>query len=309
MEKLKKLNKENLKIGFIGQGWIGKNYADNFEERGFNAVRYSLEKKYKGNGDKVDACDIVFIAVPTPTTPKGFDDSILINAIKKVSKTPKIIVIKSTIIPGTTQKLQDMFKKDGLVILHSPEFLTEATAKFDASHPKRNIIGVPEGIDVDSLIKLVMSILPDAPYKAIVPAKVAELVKYAGNCWFYFKVIYINLLYDLANKLGIDYEMVKEAMSFDPRIGFSHLDPIHHDGRGAGGDCFIKDFRVFSKIYGNLLKEDFDGRMILEYMEQKNIELLIKSNKSLDILSGVYGKERVKCDFNNYKKYGKRNSK
>lgn len=294
MEKLKKLNKKELKIGFIGQGWIGKNYADDFEERGFKVVRYSLEKKYKGNGDKVNACDIVFIAVPTPTTPKGFDDSILISAIRKVNKTPKIIVIKSTIIPGTTQRLQDIFKKDGLVILHSPEFLTEATAKFDASHPKRNIIGVPEGIDVDPLIKLVMSILPNAPYKAIVPSRVAELIKYAGNCWFYFKVIYINLLYDLANKLDIDYEMVKEAMSFDPRIGFTHLDPIHHGGRGAGGDCFIKDFATFSKMYEKLFTEDFEGRMILRFMENKNILLLKKSNKSLDILKGVY----------DFKKYG-----
>jgi len=56
-------------IGFIGQGWIGKNYADDFEKRGYETVRYSLEKPYVDNKEKIKDCDLVFIAVPTPTTP------------------------------------------------------------------------------------------------------------------------------------------------------------------------------------------------------------------------------------------------
>ena len=96
----------NNKIGFIGQGWIGKNYADNFEERKFNVIRYGLEKPYNNNGDLIKECDIVFIAVPTPTTPNGFDDSVLFEVIKKIGKN-KIAVIKSTLLPGTTEKIQD----------------------------------------------------------------------------------------------------------------------------------------------------------------------------------------------------------
>ena len=58
-------------IGFIGQGWIGKNYANDFEARGYATVRYALEEPYKANEDKIKDCDIVFIAVPTPSTPTG----------------------------------------------------------------------------------------------------------------------------------------------------------------------------------------------------------------------------------------------
>ena len=75
------------KIGFIGQGWIGKNYADNFEQRGFEVARYGLEAEYNGNKEKIKNCDIVFIAVPTPTTPEGFDCGILKQVIKlKISR-------------------------------------------------------------------------------------------------------------------------------------------------------------------------------------------------------------------------------
>ena len=76
MENKKNINdlKRDLKIGFIGQGWIGKNYADEFERRGFNIVRYSLDEEHKHNGDAIAECDVVFIAVPTPSTIEGFDD-------------------------------------------------------------------------------------------------------------------------------------------------------------------------------------------------------------------------------------------
>jgi hypothetical protein len=61
----------NMKIGFIGQGWIGKNLADHFEERGFETIRFAKEEPYNQNEEALKECDIVFVAVPTPTTPAG----------------------------------------------------------------------------------------------------------------------------------------------------------------------------------------------------------------------------------------------
>jgi predicted dinucleotide-binding enzyme len=58
-------------IGFIGQGWIGRHYADEFESRMYDVVRYSLEEQYIGNKDRISTCTVVFIAVPTPTTLDG----------------------------------------------------------------------------------------------------------------------------------------------------------------------------------------------------------------------------------------------
>jgi UDP-glucose 6-dehydrogenase len=135
--------------------------------------------------------------------------------------------------------------------------------------------------------------LPFAAYQLICHSREAELTKYGGNCWFYFKVIFINLLYDLAGKLGIDYQVVKEAMAADPRIGSTHIDPIHKTGRGAGGHCFIKDFAVFSQMYKDLVGDEL-GQKVLASLKDKNIDLLVKSNKDLDLLKGVYGEEVVK---------------
>lgn len=275
-----------MRIGFIGQGWIGKNYAENFYERGFEVVRYAQETPYNQNRDQIRECDFVFIAVPTPTTPRGFDDSILKEVIPLVG-IGKTAIIKSTILPGTTEKMQKLFPS--VVVLHSPEFLTEATAKYDASNPDRNIIGYASALGAEKA-KEVMDILPNAPYKAIVPSREAELIKYAGNCWFYFKVIYINMLYDLAKRLNVNYETVKKALGFDPRIGFTHLDPVHKSGRGAGGHCFIKDFAAFAGMYRQLFEtEDITGCALLRTMEKKNIELLKNSGKDSELLKGVYG--------------------
>src|SRR3989344_3970134 len=102
------MKKSKLRIGFIGQGWIGKHYADDFERRGFEVVRYSLDVEHANNRDSIGQCGIVFIAVPTPTTPDGFDDSILVDVLPLVGK-GKIAVIKSTVLPHTTDKLQKLY--------------------------------------------------------------------------------------------------------------------------------------------------------------------------------------------------------
>lgn len=285
------------KIGLIGQGWIGKNYADDFEKRGFDVVRYTRSEPYVKNKDAIGECDIVFIAVPTPTTPEGFDDSVLRSVIPLVGE-GKTAVIKSTLVPGTTEAIQ----KDhtDIFIMHSPEFLTEVTAAHDAAHPNRNIVGIP--VDDEAYrekAKEVLVVLPSAPHELICGAKEAELIKYAGNIFLYFKVIYANLLYDLARGSGIDYESVKNAIAADPRIDASHLDALHASGhvgpdsvpgRGAGGHCFIKDFAAFSEMYKEAVGDEL-GMKVLEALKDKNVDLLTQSGKDLDLLEGVYGKK------------------
>lgn len=276
-----------MKIGFIGQGFIGKNYADDFESRGYVVVRYSLEEPYVKNEEKIADCDIVFIAVPTPTTPKGFDYHIVSLALSAVGK-GKTAVIKSTILPGTTEVLQKEYPN--IFVFHSPEFLREVTAASDAAHPDRNIIGIPvENDEYRSKANEVLSILPIAPFSKICASRDAELIKYGGNNFFYLKVVYINLLYDLAQNLGCDWETVRDAMVADPRIGSSHMNPVHTGGRGAGGHCFIKDFAAFSNLYEEC-SGDAEGVNALRALEKKNKKLLSDSGKDLHILEEVYGK-------------------
>ena len=275
-----------MKIGFIGQGWIGKNYANDFEERGYEVIRYGLEEPYTANKERIAECDIVFVAVPTPTTPEGFNIDTVRKVLPLVGK-GKIAIIKSTILPGTTETLQSEFPE--IYVLHSPEFLVEKTAAHDASHPNRNLIGIPvENSEYTEKAELVLSVLPEAPYSSIMKARDAEFVKYAGNCFLFTKVVYMNILYDLVDKMGGDWSEVKDALIHDPRIGESHTEPVHQSGRGAGGHCFIKDFEAFRKMYDAYM-EDSVGSELLSSLVEKNISLLTQSGKDMELLTGVYG--------------------
>ncbi len=276
-----------MKIGFIGQGWIGKNYADSFEDRGFDVVRHANEAPYENNKDEIAKCDIVFIAVPTPSTPEGFDDSILRAVVPLVGK-GKIAVIKSTLLPGTTESIQK--ENPNIFVVHSPEFLREVTARQDTDNPDRNIIGIPvNNEEYRKKAEEVLKILPKAKYVRICKAREAELVKYGGNCFLYSKIVFMNMLYDLSATFGADWEVVCDAMIADPRIGGSHMNPVHESGRGAGGHCFIKDFAVFHEIYAGKHPNDKLGIALLGALVSKNSELLRTSGKDIALLDGVYG--------------------
>lgn len=280
----------NTKIGFIGQGWIGKHYADDFENRSYETVRYSLEEPYVKNKELIKDCKFTLIAVPTPTTPDGFDDSILKEALTLIGS-GNIAVIKSTTIPGVVKSLQTEFPD--IIILHSPEFLVEKTAAHDAAFPERNIIGIPIDNDVyRAAAEKVLAILPRAPYQKIMSSHESELVKYAGNCFLYTKVLYMNILHDIVTKSGGDWSVVRDAMVHDPRIGTSHTEPVHDSGRGAGGHCLIKDFEAFRTYFSDVVS-DQKAMSMLDKMVDYNISLLVNSGKNLDLLAGVYGQEII----------------
>jgi len=279
-------------IGFIGQGWIGKAYADNFEERGYETVRYSLEKQWIKNKDKIRECDIVFIAVWTPTTPNGFDVSVVENVLPLVGK-GKIAVLKSTIVPGTTEELQKKFPD--IILLYSPEFLSVASHLHDAAHPFVNLVGMPaHDAKHFNAAECVMKILPRAPYSDICKSAEAEIFKYTHNTSGYTQVILFNLMYDLAQKMGADWDVVNRAVQADPLIAKRYSNPVHKKGRGAGGGCFIKDVAALRSRYKKLVPEDTLGLKVFEAMEAKNIDLLVSTGKDFDLLEGVYGADVVK---------------
>ncbi|TSC66858.1 MAG: UDPglucose 6-dehydrogenase [Parcubacteria group bacterium Gr01-1014_72] len=196
-------------------------------------------------------------------------------------------VIKSTVLPGTTEAMQKAHPR--IIILNSPEFLTEANARRDVAKPMRNIIGVPSDSPRHRrAARLLLRILPRAPFEKIMRARDAELVKYGGNCLLYIKTLFINILYDAAEGLGGSFAEVAEAMAADARLGKSHWKAIFDGGRGAGGHCFIKDFAAFSSFYSRVVK-DPAGRALLRAAEKKNIALLLGSGKDAELLRGVYG--------------------
>lgn len=233
------MNQKNYKIGICGVGMVGGALRNYFEKKNIKPFLYD-----KGNGlgslEELNQADIIFVCVPTPfDKEKGFDLSFIENACQNI-KGEKIIVIKSTVLPGTTEKLQKKYPQHKF--LFNPEFLTEITADQDMDYPDRQIIGyTKESYNVSGDI---LQILPLAPFERVLQATEAEIIKYFGNAWFATKVIFANQMYELCQKIEIDYNNVKEAVAADKRIGRSHLEVIHKGYRGYGGKCLPKDIQA-----------------------------------------------------------------
>ena len=262
-------------IGFVGQGYVGKNYADDFESRGYSVVRYSLEQPYIANKDLIKDCDVVFVAVPTPSTPKGFDGSIVEEALNLVGK-GKVAVIKSTVVPGMTRQLQK--KHPEKIVLFCPEFLSVATAAYDVANPFLNVVGISSNSKKHKVAaQLTLDILKKAPENLICTSEEAELV---------------NAVYDLSEHFGANWSAIQRAVEADPLICNRYANPVHKGGRGAGGFCFIKDMAAFARHYEKTVKEPH-GAAFLNAAQAKNIALLAASQKDLDLLHGVYGKRLV----------------
>lgn len=262
--------------------------ADDYEERGYSVVRYSLEEEYVENKEAIAECDIVFIAVPTPTTPDGADHSVVEEAVS-LTRDSAIVVIKSTIVPGTTRDMQA--KYPNRTLLFSPEFLSKVSAPKDAREPIMNIIGVLEKDDrYTDAAKLVHETLPECEHNFTVSTEAAEHFKYIHNVHGYMRIVLANLFHDAASAHDVDWSEVAPMMNADPMLSPFYNEPIHKSGRGAGGCCFIKDFKAYLEMYKAAVPEDTAGIKALEAFEAKNLELLKNTDKDQDIVEDVYGK-------------------
>lgn len=239
------------KIGIFGVGMVGGALKRYFEKTD-GCQLYLYDKKGLGSLDELNKADFIYVCLPTPyVLNKGCDTSIIEEGIKSLVGS-KVLIIKSTVIPGTTDELQKKFPQHKF--LFNPEFLTEVTADEDMSYPDRQIVGYTK--ESYSVTEDIMLQLPLAPYESIVPVRVAELIKYAGNTWFAVKVAMNNELYDLAKKIGFSEEEwsdVISGVSADKRIGRTHLTVMHKDKRGYSGKCLPKDIKAlleFSKEKG-----------------------------------------------------------
>jgi len=248
---MKSKNSQKLKIGIYGVGVTGGALKKYFESKS-NVQLFLYDKKLLGSLEEVNRAEFIYICLPTPYVPgKGCDTSIVEEGIRQLSG-KKVIIIKSTVIPGTTDRLQKKYSQHRF--LFNPEFLTEATAEYDMFNPDRQIVGYTKRSY--NLAKEILRQLPLAPYEAIVPARVAEMIKYATNTWFAVKVAMNNELYDLAKKIGFseqEWEAVVSGLAADKRVGRSHLEIMHKGKRGYWGKCLPKDMKAFlefAKQYG-----------------------------------------------------------
>lgn len=289
------------KIGIIGVGMVGTPLKRWFEENGYqrnsDLFLYDIDPK-KNYFDDINEADIIFIAVPTPRSSDGSCNLLAVeNALHRISaRSPKIIVIKSTVPPRTTEYFQYKFLfSSPWKLLFNPEFLTEKRAWEDFIRPDRQIVGFTRH-SIDAA-HLVLSLLPKAPfmspwgletYKPVrITATEAEIIKYGGNVHFARKVNFANMLNLLCEKLGVNYENVRHGMSADFRIGDSHLDVNHGGYRGFGGYCFPKDLDALISSLKYLGINE--GVKLLEADKDFNDKLLNSQGLTIEDVSKHFG--------------------
>ncbi len=264
---------ERFKVGIIGVGMVGGALARYFDSVGKKVFLFDKHGGL-GSAEEVNRADIIFICVPTPFNRRtGFASSAVQEAFKTI-KGKKITVLRSTVLPGTTEKLQKKYPQHK--ILFNPEFLTEATVDQDMSFPDRQIMGYTK--KSYSVAKDILQIMPLAPLERIIPATEAEMAKYFGNCWFSVKVVYANQMYDLCQALKIDYNRVMECAAADKRIGRTHLEIFHKGYRGYGGKCLPKDTKALIQK-GDELGVDLK---LLKITEKINNELKKQDERKKD---------------------------
>jgi len=226
-EKIKKLKQGMAPIYEEGlQGLLEKNFT-----------RLTFSENY----DEID--EVVFICVGTPSNPDGSVNLEYVkSAVESVARKMEegLIVIKSTVFPGTTEKVLLPIVKnysESVSIAMNPEFLREGKALYDFMHPDRIVIGVMDKKG-EKILKSIYSPV-DAPLLVTTPT-VAELIKYASNAFLATKITFANEIGNLSKLLGVDVYEVMKGVAMDHRISPHFLNA----GAGFGGSCFPKDLKA-----------------------------------------------------------------
>ena len=225
-----------IKVGIIGCGFIGtalKTWLDQNNPQ----VETRVSDPPKGMNDDISNCDAYFVQIHIPTEEDGTQDLTLLESILEALPNDKPIWIRTTILPGTSEKLS---KRLGKKIYHMPEFLTERTYLEDFKWQPMVFTG-----DVELLKK----IFPGKKYIVMSSAE-AEMVKYAHNVFGALKVTYFNCIYDLCQKNGLDYSKVREGVLGSTYINATHTQvPGPSGGFGYSGKCFPKDVDAFERMF------------------------------------------------------------
>jgi len=240
------------KIGVIGNGYVGGAVAHGFSPaatgRGEIKVYDVLPERSVNTLDEtVNDSDFIFVSVPTPMNKGG---SISLKYIYEVFKnindinkrTDNIFILKSTVVPGTTEKIQE--KYPDLNIIFNPEFLTEKSARLDFINQDRVVLG-GDKINTSQVARLFESRFK---YCHIIQTdfKTSEIIKYFSNVFFSVKVSFANEMKLICDTIGADWNTALEGFVADGRVGDSHLNVPGPDGKmGFGGSCFPKDINAF----------------------------------------------------------------
>ena len=272
-----------MKIGIVGKGFVGTAVQFGFSpnvgcDADIKIYDKDLNKSTHTLAETVNESDFIFLSVPTPANEDGsMNTTIVEDALLNISlvnqreqESSPIILLRSTVVPGTTRRLQE--KYPNLNIVFNPEFLTERSALFDFINQTRFIVGSGDSFMQQYNAEKVADLFRDRFGESIsiieTNYETAELIKYMTNTFFCAKISFLNEMYQIADKCGAIWEDAVEGFVRDGRIGHSHLNVPGHDGKfGFGGSCFPKDIQAminFSNRLGvasNVLKGAWDTNL------------------------------------------------
>jgi len=190
-----------------------------------------------GNRDKINACDVVFVCVPTPMDDDGSCNTSIVEEVVGWVEAP-LIILRSTVTPGTTDRLAAKFNKR---IVFQPEYLGETTAHVFGNMAEREFIVLG---GTSAAVSHAADFYKNY-YNAYVryyfcDAVTAEVAKYMENAFYAVKVTFVNEFHDVAQAHGVDFNLLREIWLADPRISRDHTF-VYPRSRGFAGKCLPKD--------------------------------------------------------------------
>lgn len=236
-------------IGIVGAGVVGQAIIRGMLEYcGEMRVYDIVPEKCTHSLQDTMKSDFVFVQVPTNASETGYDLTHLKSFFEKIRGHRGRVVLKSTVVPGTTDWLSKEYDIPSLMF--SPEHLTARCALADFCSPARNIVGVADGgrmEDAHELRKLYRKRFHGVQC-LLMTAKEAELSKLAINAMFGWKVLAFNHVYDICQKLGCSFEAVRQGILTDGRITHSHSEAVFDGKRGLYGYCLPKEGSAFAYL-------------------------------------------------------------
>ena len=190
---------------------------------------------------------VIFIAVGTPSASNGAADLSAVfdvaAAIGRAMDRYKVIVVKSTVPVGTSEKVRQILKKETkqpFDLLSNPEFLKQGAAVEDFMKPDRVVVGADDVRAAEILRDLYAPFVRTGSPVMIVDIRTAELLKYAANAFLAARISFMNEIANLCEEVGANVDLVRKGLAADSRIGPAFL----FSGIGYGGSCFPKDVRA-----------------------------------------------------------------
>lgn len=302
-----------MNIGIIGVGRLGLAYALVFEQKGFNVFASSYKQDYVenlqqkkidtvepgiadmlssakniyftvDNHEIINKCDMIYVMVATPSNPAGdYDVSAVMEVVNDMAIHPtdvagKILIVGSTVNPGTCEKIQEQLQSRGVDVVYSPTFVAQGTVIRDIQNPHSLSIGTTNHAVAKQCQDVFSKIVANDTPIFIFNPLTAEILKLAGNCKATMQISYFNMIGQILLDRGLQDDL-DNACSY---LNFVKLKNMFSFGFGYGGPCYPRDNRSFVH-YAKSIGMDYPLGELLDTFNQNHVVWLtkyfIKSNK------------------------------